>query len=105
MITQADIQKMSREEKLRAMEALWQEISNEVPAPESPAWHGEVLEQTQARVTAGTEKTLSWEEAKVGEYFLDSLFSDTVVIVYRVLDLRQDPESIRDYLKPNEKRR
>ncbi len=25
--------------------------------------------------------------------------------VYRVLDLRQDPESIRDYLKPDDKRK
>lgn len=73
----------------------------------------------------------------VGEYFLDSLFSDIdslllyagihprsfgyhrllsrrfpfavyylmeddVVIVYRVLDLRQNPESIRDYLKSDD---
>ena len=27
------------------------------------------------------------------------LIQDDVVIVYRVLDLRQNPESIRDYLK------
>ncbi len=33
------------------------------------------------------------------------LIEDTVIIVYRVLDLRQDPESIRDYLKPDDKRR
>ncbi len=30
------------------------------------------------------------------------LIEDDVVIVYRVLDLRQDPESIRDYLKPHD---
>ncbi|TVQ41598.1 MAG: acyl-protein synthetase [Spirochaetaceae bacterium] len=64
MITHADIEKMSREEKLRAMEALWQEISKEEPAPESPAWHGEVLEQTRSRVAAGTEQVMDWEEAK-----------------------------------------
>ena len=33
------------------------------------------------------------------------LIEDTVIIVYRVLDLRQDPESIRDYVKPDDKRR
>ena len=64
MITHDDIQRMSREEKLRAMEALWREISNEEPVPESPAWHGEALEQTQARLAARTERTLDWGDAK-----------------------------------------
>lgn len=64
MINHADIENMSREEKLRAMEALWQEISKEEPAPESPAWHGEVLEQTRSRVAAGTERVVDWEDAK-----------------------------------------
>ena len=64
MITHADIQNMSREEKLRAMEVLWQEISKEDPVPESPGWHGEVLEQTRSRVSAGTEQVVDWEEAK-----------------------------------------
>jgi len=30
------------------------------------------------------------------------LIEDDVVIVYRVLDLRQNPASIRDYLKPDD---
>jgi hypothetical protein len=64
MITHADIENMSREEKLRAMEALWHEISKEEPAPESPAWHGEALEQTRSRVAAGAEQVMDWEEAK-----------------------------------------
>ena len=41
MVMHADIENISREEKLRAMEALWQEISKEDPAPESPAWHAD----------------------------------------------------------------
>ncbi|MFP4010420.1 MAG: addiction module protein [Spirochaetaceae bacterium] len=64
MITSADIENMSREEKLRAMEVLWQEISKEDPALESPEWHGEVLEQTRSRVSAGTEQVVDWGEAK-----------------------------------------
>ena len=64
MITKADIENMSREEKLRAMEVLWQEISKEEPAPKSPDWHAELLEETQSRVSAGTEKLVDWEEAK-----------------------------------------
>jgi hypothetical protein len=64
MITQADIQNMSREEKLRVMEALWEAISKEEPAPESPDWHAELLKETQSRVSAGTEKLVDWDEAK-----------------------------------------
>lgn len=64
MITHADIESMSREEKLRVMETLWQEISKEEPAPESPAWHEEALEQTRSRVSAGTERAVDWEDAK-----------------------------------------
>ena len=64
MITHADIENMSREEKLRTMEALWQEISKEDPSLESAAWHREVLEQTRSRVAAGTEQVVDWEEAK-----------------------------------------
>ena len=48
----------------RAKEALWQEISKEDPALESPAWHGEVLEQTRSRVAAGTAQIVDWDEAK-----------------------------------------
>ncbi|MEX2444782.1 MAG: addiction module protein [Alkalispirochaeta sp.] len=64
MITQTDIDGMSREEKLQAMETLWQEISKEEPAPESPDWHADVLETTRLRVSAGTEESVDWEEAK-----------------------------------------
>ncbi len=64
MITQADIENMSREEKLRAMEALWEEISKEEPAVQSPDWHADLLEETQSRVSAGTEGRVDWEEAK-----------------------------------------
>ena len=30
------------------------------------------------------------------------LIEDDVFVVYRVLDLRQSPESIRDYLRPDD---
>jgi hypothetical protein len=64
MLTHAQIEKMSREEKLRTMETLWEVISKEEPGPESPEWHGEVLVETRSRLSAGAEKGLEWEEAK-----------------------------------------
>lgn len=31
---------------------------------ESPAWHADVLRETEARMAAGQEKVVDWEDAK-----------------------------------------
>ena len=38
------IQQMSWEEKLRAMEELWESLSREPGRMESPAWHGDAAD-------------------------------------------------------------
>jgi hypothetical protein len=50
MFTHADIKDISRDQKLRVMEAAWEEILKEERAPESPDWHARLLEETQSRV-------------------------------------------------------
>ncbi|HXC02952.1 MAG TPA: addiction module protein [Opitutaceae bacterium] len=55
---------MSRLEKLSAMEALWEDLSRDEQSLESPAWHADVLRQTERRVAAGEEKPLDWGAAK-----------------------------------------
>jgi hypothetical protein len=55
---------MSRLEKLSAMEALWEDLSRDEAALESPAWHAAALRETERRVAAGEEKALDWETAK-----------------------------------------
>ena len=64
MMNPADIENMTTEQKLEAMEALWEEISKEQPAPDSPAWHESALEETRSRFVAGSEDSVDWEEAK-----------------------------------------
>ena len=81
--------------------------------------HERVPGPARSRVPSGIEQAVDWNEEKrrqrspgfysrhgqeVGDYFLDSLFCRyrLVVIVYRVLDLRQSSESIRDHLEPDE---
>ena len=59
-----NIQAMSREEKLRVMHALWEDLANEADLIESPAWHVETLEETEESVKAGKEDSRDWEEAK-----------------------------------------
>jgi hypothetical protein len=59
-----EIQHLSREEKLRVMEAIWEDLSKEGQEIESPAWHQEALQETEQRLDSGEEKTVDWHAAK-----------------------------------------
>ena len=63
-MTTIDIQRMSREEKLKVMHALWEDLAREEDALESPAWHGKVLQETAERMRSGAERVLEWDAAK-----------------------------------------
>ena len=64
MVSTLQIEKMSRTEKLQTMEAIWADLSKAETDVESPAWHNDVLKETEARVTAGQERIADWETAK-----------------------------------------
>ncbi|MBI5771854.1 MAG: addiction module protein [Verrucomicrobia bacterium] len=55
---------MTTEEKLRAMDALWADLSRNADTYESPAWHRDVLRERDRRITEGREPSANWEEAK-----------------------------------------
>jgi hypothetical protein len=63
-MTGVDLHLMSREEKLRVMHALWEDLALDEGAVESPAWHGDTLRGTEERVRSVTERAYGWEEAK-----------------------------------------
>ena len=58
------IKQLSREEKLRVMEAIWEDLSSEDQSMQSPAWHESILQETEQRVQSGQEQTFDWKEAK-----------------------------------------
>lgn len=58
------LDKMTVAEKLRAMEALWADLSRDETQIESPAWHGDVLHDREAKIKSGKEKFIDWETAK-----------------------------------------
>lgn len=58
------LSKMSREEKLKAMEALWEDLSAEDDRLESPLWHGDGLREAEHLVSIGKAKFSDWKEAK-----------------------------------------
>lgn len=64
MTTTIQIERMSREEKLQTMEAIWADLSRDDAGVDSPAWHHEVLKETEARVAAGQEQIADWTTAK-----------------------------------------
>ncbi|MEI9962564.1 MAG: addiction module protein [Limisphaerales bacterium] len=58
------LDKMTVAEKLRAMEMLWADLSRNEAQIRSPAWHGDVLRDREAKIKSGEEKFMDWETAK-----------------------------------------
>jgi len=61
-----EIQQMPRQEKVKLMEVLWADLSQDEAELESPTWHADALRETADRVARGEEKVLNWEQAKAG---------------------------------------
>ncbi len=55
---------MSRDEKLRAMEALWADLSQDNARFESPGWHQNALQEAEDALKAGKTQFSDWAEAK-----------------------------------------
>ena len=58
------LKRMSRQDKLRAMERLWQDLCQDEADYPSPAWHGDLLRERLTRAKAGGERFVDWETAK-----------------------------------------
>jgi len=55
---------LTREEKLRMVDALWADLLSEEELLESPAWHQTALQETEQRLEEGQERVLDWQTAK-----------------------------------------
>ncbi len=58
------LDQMTTAEKLRAMEALWADLSRNADSLESPAWHADVLRERDQRIAEGKEPSADWDDAK-----------------------------------------
>lgn len=58
------LKRMSRDEKLRAMEAIWADLSQDEDQFESPAWHEKALREAEHAVKSGKAQFSDWEDAK-----------------------------------------
>ncbi len=64
MPTNLPLKEMTLEEKLAAMESLWEDLARSPEAVESPAWHKEVLDERRQRVANGKARFVDWDKAK-----------------------------------------
>jgi hypothetical protein len=58
------LDKMTTEEKLLALEEIWEDLCRLPDNIPSPAWHGSVLEERQQRVEEGSSAFVEWTRAK-----------------------------------------
>jgi putative addiction module component (TIGR02574 family) len=59
-----EVSRLSKAERLQAMEWLWASLSEKPDEIESPEWHGEVLAARKAKVDSGEAQFLSVEQLK-----------------------------------------
>jgi len=64
MIQAAEIEQMSLEERLQAMELLWTSLAGTPDSVPSPDWHGEVLATRMANIDRGEGEFLSISQLK-----------------------------------------
>ncbi len=55
---------MTIEEKLRIMEAIWDDLRRHADRMPAPSWHGELLAKREAAVARGEDTFEDWEAAK-----------------------------------------
>jgi hypothetical protein len=58
------LSRMSRQDKLLAMEAIWADLSADEAEVASPRWHEVALRETESKLAAGLEQVIDWAEAK-----------------------------------------
>jgi len=64
MITEKEIKEMPVDQKLRLIEALWDDIGRQDQDFESPSWHRDELQVTEERRRSGLEGPINWDDAK-----------------------------------------
>ncbi len=58
------LDRMTVAEKLRALEAIWTDLTRAGDEVPSPPWHGDVLAAREARLAAETEGVSDWDAAR-----------------------------------------
>jgi len=63
-MTIAEISKMSVQERIQTMEALWDSLTRESVAVKSPEWHEEILSERKEKIKNNKAAFISLDELK-----------------------------------------
>lgn len=63
-MTIAEIRKLPIREKFEILEALWEDMRDEIEDADIPESHKKLLDERRARIESGEEKLLDWEDVK-----------------------------------------
>ena len=58
------LEKMSIDEKIQAMETIWDDLCQKADSLSSPDWHQQVLQEREIGIKEGREEFISLEKAK-----------------------------------------
>jgi len=58
------LDKMTVSDKMRALEAIWNDLCRRAEEIPSPAWHADVLHAREKRIQKGSSRFTDWPEAK-----------------------------------------
>ena len=64
MASVVDLQQLTVADKLRLMEELWRDLSENETQVASPERHGDVLKERDRKIASGEESFVYWEVAK-----------------------------------------
>ena len=63
-MTVADLAKLSLQEKLQLMEAIWEDLRGRVDEMDVPEEHRRILDERRTRISSGEAKLLDWDQVK-----------------------------------------
>jgi putative addiction module component (TIGR02574 family) len=64
MIAALPLKKMSVQDKISAMESIWEDLCRNADDIASPEWHKDVLAAREKSLKSGTDSFIDWEDAK-----------------------------------------
>ena len=64
MTVEEQVRNLSRADKLKLMESLWTDLSENESLLDPPSWHKDALRAAEQRLESGDNAYIEWEEAK-----------------------------------------